>query len=78
MWIDRNGNLTNSGLYTITGPQLMIANVSALSDGEDKAIRCCEVLSNGMVVEGIEYKVEPLGMLLYYFTVTINTSCLDV
>ena len=62
MWIDRNGNLTNSGLYTITGPQLMIANVSALSDGEDKAIRCCEVLSNGIVVEGIEYKVEPLGM----------------
>ena len=77
MWIDRNSNLTNSTLYTITGPRLTIANVSTLS-GEDKAIRCCEVLNNGMVVEGIEYKVEPLGMLLYYFTVTINTSCLDV
>ena len=61
MWIDRNGNLTNSGLYTITGDQLMIANISALSDG-DRAIRCCEVLSNGMVVEGVQYKVEPLGM----------------
>ena len=77
MWIDRNSNLTNSTLYTITGPRLTIANVSTLS-GEDKAIRCGEVLNNGMVVEGIEYKVEPLGMLLYYFTVTINTSCLDV
>ena len=62
MWIDRNSNLTNSSLYTITGPQLMIANVSALSVEEDKTIRCCEVLSNGIIVEGVEYKVEPLGM----------------
>ena len=62
MWIDRNSNLTNSTLYTITGPQLMIANVSALSLEEDKAIRCCEVLSNGIVMEGEEYNVEPLGM----------------
>ena len=62
MWIDRNSNLTNSTLYTITGPQLMIANVSALSVVEDKAIRCCAVLSNGIVVKGDEYMVEPLGM----------------
>ena len=62
MWIDRNSNLTNSSLYSITGPQLMIANISALSVEEDKAIRCGEVLSNGIVVEGVEYKVEPLGM----------------
>ena len=61
MWIDRNSNLTNSTVYTITGDQLMIANVSALS-GEDKAIRCCEVLNNGIIVEGVEYNVEPLGM----------------
>ena len=62
MWIDRNSNLTNSTLYTITGDQLMIANISALSGEEDKAIRCCKVLSNGIVVEGVEYYVEPLGM----------------
>ena len=62
MWMDRNSNLTNSTLYTITGPQLMIANVSALSVEEDKAIRCGEVLNNGIVVEGVEYNVEPLGM----------------
>ena len=62
MWIDRNSNLTNSSLYTITDPQLMIANVSALSVEEDKAIRCCEVLSNGIVLTGDEYMVEPLGM----------------
>ena len=62
MWIDRNSNLTNSSLYTITGPQLMIANVSALSGEEDKAIWCHEVLSNGIVLKGVEYKVEPLGM----------------
>ena len=61
MWINRNSNLTNSTLYTITGRQLMIANVSALSD-EDKALWCCEVLSNRIVVKGVEYKVEPLGM----------------
>ena len=51
-------------LYTITGPWLMIGNVNALSGEEDKAIRCCEVLNNGIIVEGVEYKVEPLGMLL--------------
>ena len=62
MWIDRNSNLTNSTVYTITGPQLMIANVSALSVEEDKAIRCCEVLNNGIVVTGEVYMVEPLGM----------------
>ena len=62
MWIDRNSNLTNSTLYTITGPQLMIANVSGLSVEEDKTIRCCEVLNNGIIVEGVEYHVEPLGM----------------
>ena len=62
MWIDRSRNLINSSLYTITGPQLMIANISVLSGEEDKAIRCCEVLSNGIVVEGVEYIVEPLGM----------------
>ena len=62
MWMDGNGNLTNSTVYTITGPQLMIANVSAISGEEDKAIRCCEVLSNGIIVEGVEYTVEPLGM----------------
>ena len=61
MWIDRNSNLTNSTPYTITGPQLTIANVNALSDEEDKAIRCCEVLNNGIIVEGVEYNVEPLG-----------------
>ena len=62
MWLDRNSNLTNSSLYTITGPQLMIANVSALSGEKHKAIRCCEVLNKGIIVEGVEYKVEPLGM----------------
>ena len=60
--MDRNSNLTNSSLYTITGPQLMIANISALSGEKDKAIRCGEVLSNGIVVTGDEYMVEPLGM----------------
>ena len=77
MWIDRNSNLTNSSLYTITGPQLMIANISALSGEEDKAIRCCEVLSNGIVMEGVEYNVEPLGML-HKCSVTITTPCLDM
>ena len=62
MWIDRNSNLTNSSLYTITGPQVMIANISALSVEEDKAIRCCEVLNNGIMVTGDEYMVESLGM----------------
>ena len=66
MWIDRSSNLTNSTVYTITGCQLTIANVSALGVEEDKAIRCCEVLNNGIVVKGVEYKVEPLGMLLLY------------
>ena len=62
MWIDGNSNLTNSSLYTITGPRLMIANISGLSVEEDRAIRCCEVLNNGIIVEGVEYNVEPLGM----------------
>ena len=74
MWIDRNSNLTNSSLYTITGPQLMIANISALSDEEDKAIRCCEVLSNGIVVTGDEYMVEPLGMCCVLRSVCCITS----
>ena len=60
--MDGNGPLDNSDQYSITGDQLMIASVSALSGEEDKAIRCGEVLSNGMIVEGVEYNVEPLGM----------------
>ena len=59
-----NSPLVNSDQYTyfMTGAQLMIANVSAISDEEDKVIKCSEVLSHGMVVEGVEHKVEPLGM----------------
>ena len=40
----------------------MIANVSAISDGKDKAIQCSKVLNNGIVVTGVNYHVEPLGM----------------
>ena len=60
--MDENGPVVNSDQYSITGDQLVIANVSAISDEKDKAIQCCEVLSNGIVVEGVEYNVEPLGM----------------
>ena len=60
--MDRNGPLVNSDQYSITGDQLMIANVSAISGEEDKTIRCSEVLSNGIIVSGEEYMVEPLGM----------------
>ena len=60
--MDGNRNLTNSSLYTVTGHQLMIANVNVLSGEEDKAIRCCEVLSNGIIVTGEEYMVKSLGM----------------
>ena len=48
--------------YSFIGPNFMIANVSVLSGEKCKTIRCCEVLSNGIIVEGVEYKVEPLGM----------------
>ena len=60
--MDGNGPLDNSTLYGITGAQLMIANMSAISDGKDKAIQCCEVLNNGIVLEGVKYNVEPLSM----------------
>ena len=59
--MDGNGPLDNSTLYSITGAQLMIANISALSGEGHKAIRCCEVLSNGIVVKGVQYYVEPLS-----------------
>ena len=59
--MDANGPLDNSDQHSITGDQLMIANISGISD-EDKAIRCSEVLTNGIVVTGEEYMVEPLGM----------------
>ena len=62
MWMDGNGPLDNTDRYSIIGDQLMIANISALSVEEDKAIRCCEVLNNGIIVKGVEYMVEPLGM----------------
>ena len=79
MWIDRNSNLTNSSLYTITGPQLMIANVSALSVEEDKAIRCGEVMNNGIVVTGDEYKIEPLTICCkYFFKLRKYTSSADI
>ena len=71
MWIDRNSNLTDSSLYTITGPQLMIDSISALSGEKHKAIRCGEVLTNGIIVEGVEYNVDPLGMLLHKFSVNV-------
>ena len=59
--MDGNSNLTNSTVSFMTGHQLVIVNLRTLSE-EDKVIQCCEVLNNGMVVEGTEYKVEPLGM----------------
>ena len=62
MWMDGNGPLDTSDQNSIIGDQLMIANVSAISDEEDKVIKCSEVLSHGMVMEGVEHKVEPLGM----------------
>ena len=60
--MDKNGPLDNSDQYSITGDQLAIANIGAISGEEDKAIRCSEVLNNGMVVTGEEYMVEPIGM----------------
>ena len=60
--MDRNGPLDNSDQYSITGDQLVIANIGAIGGGEEKGIQCGEVLSNGIVVKGIEYYVEPLGM----------------
>ena len=62
--MDGNGPLDNTDRYSIIGDQLVIANISAISDEEDKAIRCSEVLNNRIVVTGEEYMVEPLGMLL--------------
>ena len=62
MWIDGNGPLENSGHYSITGDKLAIANVSTISVEEDKAIRCSEVLNNGIIVTGKVYMLEPLGM----------------
>ena len=61
IWTEGNGPLDNSTLYGITGAQLMIANISAINDGEDKANQCCEVLNNGIVL-GVKYNVESLGM----------------
>ena len=72
--MDGNGPLNNSDPYSITGDQLMIANVSAISDGEDKAIRCSEVLNNRIVVTGEEYMVEPLGMCCVLRSVCCITS----
>ena len=60
--MDRNGPLINSDQYSITGDQLMIDSISALSVEEEKAIRCSEVLSNGIVVTGEEYKLKALGI----------------
>ena len=62
--MDGNGPLDNSDPYSMTGDQLMIANINVINGEEDKAIRCGEVLSSGIIVEGVEYNVEPLGMLL--------------
>ena len=62
--MDGNGPLDNSDPYSMTGDQLMIANINVINGEEDKTIRCGEVLSSGIVVEGVEYNVEPLGMLL--------------
>ena len=80
IWIDGNGPIDNSDQYSMTGDQLMIANVNALSGGEDKAIRCCEVLNNGIVVTGEVYMVEPLGMycvLLDYNLCTFSVLLLQ-
>ena len=41
--MDENSPLVNSDQYSMTGAQLMIANVSAISDEEDKVIKCSEV-----------------------------------
>ena len=60
--MDGNGRVDNSDQYSITGDQLIKANVSAISGGEDKGVQCGEVLNNGIVVTGEEYMVEPLGM----------------
>ena len=60
--MDGNGPLDNSDQYSIIGDHLMIANITVLTDKYDKAIRCCEALSNGIVVTGEEYKIKSLGM----------------
>ena len=53
----------------------MIANISALSGEEDKAIRCSKVLSNGIVVTGEVYMVEPLGICSYSTYAIIIHMC---
>ena len=63
--MDGHGPLAATDQYSITGDQLMIANVSAISDWENKTIRCCEVLNNGIVVTGEVYMVEPLSNCSY-------------
>ena len=60
--MDGNGPLVNSDQYSIIGHQLLIANISAISDGKGKDVQCREVLNNGIVVTGVNYHVEPLGM----------------
>jgi hypothetical protein len=57
IWMDSSGPLTSSDQYTINGPQLTITNASAVSDN---TIRCSEVLTNGITVTGVVYRVEPL------------------
>ena len=69
--MDGNGPLVNSDQYSIFGDQLMIANVSAMGGEEHKNIRCSEVLRNGIIVEGVQYNVKPLGMLLHIFSVIV-------
>ena len=70
-----NGPLDTSDLYSFVGPKFMIANVSAISNRENKAIRCSEVLNNGIVITGEVYMVEPLGICSYSTYAIIIHMC---
>ena len=70
--MDKNGPIENSDQYSITGDQLMIDNVCIVSDGKDKDVQCSEVLNNGIVVTGVNYHMEPLGM----YCKVVNTVCM--
>ena len=72
--MDGNGPLKNSDQYSITGDQLIIDSISTISGEEHKSIRCCEVLSNGIVVTGEVYKLKALGMCCVLRSVCRITS----
>ena len=62
IWMDSSGPLTSSDQYTINGPQLTITNASTVSDN---TIRCSEVLTNGITVTGVAYRLEPFSEHLH-------------